>query len=284
MLRWLSALVLLLFAAGCAAQEPAEAEEPDVITGYVSSVSTISEPFTEADPWQQSVILAAWRQGNGPVEVTELHVQLAADSASALRDVTAQFPKQRLVRIKLDGPITRGETFFEGKLGEALGPGDSAELLAAAEAIFNPEPIEDAEFGTFRADGDWHDAFAQQREWFDRPVTTVLMLRPYGADAADQALSGLRAVWNDREALNQQVRAAIGAEIHQRWNEDHRAADEPMLDQAGFAAKFDLRAVSVWPDGRAELIYFAEDFSWTSRVTARVSRADSGEWSIALEV
>ncbi len=283
MLRWLSSLLLLMLASGCSAQEPMEPESPDVVTGYVSGLSTISEPYTEAENWEQTAKLAAWREGNGPIEVTELRVRLSAETQSALRDLAAQLPKQRLVRMRVSEGVTRSDSYAEADLAEALGPGENAELLAAAEAIFNPDPIEDDELGIFRADGDWHDAFTQQSEWFDRPVTTVLMLRPYGPKVSERTLTSLRAVWDDRAKVDQQVREAIVAAHYATWRDTKRSGSEPVIDEAAFGERFDLRAASVWPDGRAELIYFAEDFSWTSRITARVSKAGNDEWLIELK-
>ncbi len=216
-----------------------------------------------------SVHLVAWResgpQGEGPVRTEQLRIEIPDQRQDQLEKWGEIFPARSLVRFAIRAPVreVNGRAFAE--LRAPLPRAEDAALLAAADAILNPPPIVDPQFGTFTSDTTFPQWFKQKREWQGREVSVTLMLDyagPPGPDAPQQALANMRGVWEKREEWDARMREAIAEGYYQIWLDNWRDENEPVIDREAFKARFVLDDLSFAPDGSFSIMFSDGDLFW----------------------
>lgn len=267
MLRRLLAAFALLSPTALMAQADKDAI---IITGVVDGVGGGGGVQMQGQPtWTSSVHLVAWResgpQGEGPVRTEQLRIEIPDQRQDQLEKWGAVFPARSLVRFAIRAPVreVNGRAFAE--LRAPLPRAEDAELLAAADAILNPPPITDPDFGTFTSDTTFPQWFKQKREWQGRAVNVTLMLDyagPPEPDAPQQALATLRGVWEKREEWDARMREAIAEGYYQNWLDNWRDENEPVISREAFKARFVLDDLSFAPDGSFSITYGDDDLFW----------------------
>lgn len=246
MLRALLALLLLALPAALRAEEPASA--PVTITGVVLEHETRYPPFDPGEKWRAAFKLAAWRNGEGPVESTQMSVAVTADSEEALQIVLARLPERQVVRFTIAGDVTFDKNRPEATLLEPLPAAEDAALRAAAAAVLKPPPLVDPQFGTFVPAIQPHSAFSQEREWLGQPVEVVLFLDLRLADTRERTLAALGKAWDKRARHDRRARKEL-QRFHDLWREEYRRPGGPTLSRAEFAKRLRLAQVSAFDNG-----------------------------------
>jgi hypothetical protein len=257
--RILAALALLTPAALMAQAD----KDAIIVTGVVDAIGGGGGFQNGGETgWTSSFNLVAWREGEGPIRTDSLRVEIPGQRQSELARWSEVFPPRTLVRFAIREPVAEKNGRALAVLRAALPRPADAALLAAADPLLNPPPISDPVFGTFTSDRQFPQWFRQKREWLGREIGLILTLDyagPPGPDAPVQALAGLRAVWEAREAWDARLREAIAADYYAVWADDWRDEGEPLISREAFKARFILDDASFAPDGSFTFTFGDDD-------------------------
>lgn len=293
MLRLVLALLALMMPSLAAAQEP---REPVVITGVIRDLSGVTFPYGDKDYHSQSARLAAWREGDGPVQLVQLWVSFKTDTFEEMQVLEKQFPKKGLIRFEAAGDIRyrgddKGPQSAEVDWVRMLEPVEDAAIVAAADSILNPVAFDDPELGTFEPHSSIPEYLGQMREWFGKEAIFEVILEPLGPGAREAALAMARMAWAEREAIDAQIRkevtegvfgepavqleaASVGVDGTVTPVED---ADEgPKLTRDQFQTDHVLTRVSCSAQGYCDFHYAVQNDEWYWSYRATIRRTDDG--------
>jgi hypothetical protein len=219
--------------------------------------------------WTSSVHLVAWRvtgpEGKGPIRTETLRVEIPDQRDSDLAKWEAVFPPRALVRFAIREPLREENGRMLAILRAPLPRIDDAALIAAADPLLNPPPLEDPVFGTFTPDRQFPAWLRQRRDWLGREINVTLQLDYEGApgpDARERALAHLRRLWEHRAEWDARAREAIAADSYDIWRDNWRDENTPEIDRETFKVRFILEEASVSPGGSMTFTFADDDLFW----------------------
>ena len=263
MLRRALAALALLTPSALMAQADKDAI---IVTGVVDAIGGGGGYQKHGETiWTSSVHFVAWRENDGPIRTDVLRVEIPDQREIVLDTWADVFPPRTLVRFAIREPLREENGRMLAILRAPLPGIDDAALVAAADPLLNPPPLEDPGFGTFTPDQRFPDWLRQRRDWLGREVTVTLQLDyegPPAADAREHALGHLRSVWERREDWDARLREAIATDYYDIWRDNWRDESEPDIDRETFKTRFLLDDVSVSPGGSLTFTYADGDLFW----------------------
>lgn len=267
MLRRALAALALLTPSALMAQADKDAI---IVTGVVDAIGGGGGYQKQGEKtWTSSVHLVAWRQsgpdGDGPIRTDTLRVEIPDQRERALDSWAAVFPPRTLVRFAIREPLREENRRALAILRAPLPRIDDAALIAAADPLLNPPPLDDPEFGTFTPDRQFPHWLRQRRDWLGREVNVTLQLDydgPPAPDARQRALGHLRSVWEHREEWDARLREAIAADYYDIWRDNWRDESEPEIDRETFKTRFLLDDASVSPGASLTFTYSDGELFW----------------------
>lgn len=292
------ALVLLAFLMPSLAWAQKDGE-PITITGIVRDHGSVAFPYGDRDYHSQAVRLAAWREGDGPVQTLQLWVTFRAATYEELQAIEKQFAAGQEVRFETSGAVN-----FRNRNGapvsadvnwaRMLEPVADSEVLAAADATLNPEPFEDPELGTFLPHSSIPEYFGQMREWLGQETTFEVILEPLGPNAREAAMAMARMAWNEREEIDAAIRAAVTEGVYGERAEELQVAivtpegetaappeeEGPKLTRAQFQTDHKLERVSCSAQGYCDYQYTVQNDEWYWSYRATIMLREDGSWYV----
>ena len=267
MLRRLLAAFALLTPSAVMAQAGKDAT---IVTGVVDALGGGGGYQKQGETvWTSSVHLVAWRvsgpDGEGPIRTDTLRVEIPDQREGALAKWEAVFPPRTLVRFAIREPLREENGRMLAILRTPLPRIDDPALIAAADPLLNPSPLDDPEFGAFTPDRQFPEWLRQRRDWLGREIDVILQLDYEGApgpDARARALAHLRRLWEHRRDWDARARETIAADYYDIWRDNWRDESAPEIDREAFKARFILNEASVSPGGSLTFTFADDDLFW----------------------
>ena len=300
MLRLLICLFAIALPLGASAQQAAcdDAPAPTILAG----VAWYTDPPYPADDngelFEQPVVFAAWRQADGPVDTTTLRVFVQAASLADVQAMAAQFLDRKPVRFTVEQSVAFDGETDTARVGTAkyvqfIGPVKDRALARAAKPILEPQPILDPQLGRFAPSTVYFGFFSQTREWFGKEVELEVALEPMGPNARERALAMARMVWNDRKAIDEEIREAVANHIYRTLGksvmvdtsrlarikgeaEPDKTDTPPTLSREEFKADHTLDRVACWARDHCELVYRVQRADWDYNYRGYIKRKGDG--------
>ena len=277
MLRRVLAALALLTPTALMAQTDKDAI---IITGVVDAVGGGGGSQKRGEKtWTSSVHLVAWREGIGPIRTETLRVEIPDQREGTLSKWEAVFPPRTLVRFAIRAPLREQNGRMLAILQAPLPRIADAALIAAADPLLNPPPLDDPEFGIFTPDRQFPDWLRQRRDWLGHEINVTLQLDYEGApapDARQRALAHLRKLWEQRAHWDARLRETIVADYYDTWRDNWRYENEPEIDREAFKARFILEDASVSPGGSLTFTFADDDLFWGHAMAVHYD-PDTGE-------
>ncbi len=267
MLRRVLAAFALLTPAALMAQTDKDAI---IITGVVDGIGGGGGSQKQGEKtWTSSVHLVAWRvtgsEGEGPIRTERLRVEIPDQREGSLSKWQAVFPPRTLVRFAVRAPLREENGRMLAILHAPLPGIADAALIAAADPLLNPPPLDDPEFGTFTPDRQFPEWLRQRRDWLGREINVILLLDyegPPAPDARQRALAQMRKLWEEPAQWDARLRETIAADYYDVWRDNWRDENEPAIDRETFKARFILEDASVSPGGSLTFTFADDDLFW----------------------
>ncbi|MEL7446821.1 MAG: hypothetical protein AAGK02_13600 [Pseudomonadota bacterium] len=275
-----------------------EVEERVIVTGVVRDINTGLPPYGTKTTFTHSIRLAAWRQGDEPVETMVLWISFETETSLELDELGQQFPTGELIRFMVqDGVTIEGETgglqSANAKFAVMLPKIPDEEVVAAADRLLRPPAIEDAKLGIFEATPPFIENFGQQRDWLGKEILFELILEPLGPNAREHALAMARIAWKNRKTIDAQIREAITDHIYSRRAQEAGimlvpldgdgpsiTEDElPPLSREDFKADHKLVYVHCSAQDYCSYSYVAQKAGWEWSYWATIRRNEDS-WSL----
>ena len=170
---------------------------------------------------------------------------------------------------------------------------EDTEVFAAARSVLNPVAFEDARLGTFEPHPSVPEFFGQMREWLGAETVFEVILEPLGPAAREAALAMARMAWDNREAIDTEIREAVTEGVYGERPADIQIAvvaedgttttvddedERPKLTREQFRTDHKLAKVSCSARGYCDFHYTVQNDEWYWSYRATIMRGEDGGW------
>lgn len=211
--------------------------------------------------WHMTFALAAWARPEGPVQRRKVRGRRDIER-SDIETYRERLPDYGVVALEVS--MLEHEMFGEPQAWlHAILPEvpTRADLFQIAEDLAKPVTTEDLQFGTFTLNRqiNWHQA---KTFWGVNSVSLDLSSDEDNDSLPQGTLAQARALWDDQERWDREVREAMVGELLELKNDSWLGDDETEFSAEEFLAGVTLDAITVKSDGSFEFWYDDGDLFW----------------------
>jgi hypothetical protein len=220
------------------------------ILGVVSAFGAGGSQGRSDEKWNLVFFFDGWRQGSGPVQTTELRVEMPV-SESELSSYLARVKPYDMLLIKgqmADHPAGRKQALAR----EIVFDVSDVELATRAQELQKPVTVENPRFGVFTLNRsvNW---FCGASLWAGKRIELNLSME--NSDSVEELFAVATQIWDSEEEWNDKIVEYAVKSLLPLKNDVWLEEDEMELNADQFGERMSLNSITIYPDGAFEFWY-----------------------------